>query len=84
MVASGAIVGFFVYALLRLLKTSSDILFSGNVDLTKIFPFLGNTQLQVLSVIASFLLLGSHVVMAILVKERILLSSIDVTGFVEC
>lgn len=64
MVAIGAIVGFFV----------------GNVDLPKILPFLGNTQLQVLSIVASLLLLGSHLVMAIMVKEKILLPDTDRTG----
>lgn len=67
-----------------LVKFCSYTSSSGNVDLTKIFPFLGNTQLQVLSVIASLLLLGSHLVMAVVVKEKILLSSKDVTGYVDC
>ena len=48
---------------------------SGNIDLTRIFPFLGGTQLEVLAVIVSLLLLAGHVTMAVLVKERVLLKS---------
>ncbi|KAJ2914560.1 hypothetical protein MD484_g5815, partial [Candolleomyces efflorescens] len=59
MLGVGSVVGFFV----------------GNVDLTRVFPFLGGTQLEVLSVVVSFMLLAGHVVMAGLVKERILLKS---------
>ena len=48
---------------------------SGNVDLTRILPFLGNTQLEVLSVVVSLLLLAGHLIMAIMVKERVLLKT---------
>jgi hypothetical protein len=48
---------------------------SGNIDLTRVFPFLGGTQLEVLSVVVSLMLLLGHVMMAGLVKERILLKS---------
>ncbi|KAF9441266.1 hypothetical protein P691DRAFT_779866 [Macrolepiota fuliginosa MF-IS2] len=64
MMAIGAVVGFF----------------AGNVDLTKTFPFFGKSQVQTLCVVASFLLFGSHLVTAVLVKERILLPNPDVTG----
>jgi len=47
----------------------------GNIDLPRIFPFLGKSQLQVLSVVVSILLLGGHIVMASLVKEKVLLKS---------
>ncbi|TFK21002.1 sucrose transporter [Coprinopsis marcescibilis] len=57
MLGVGSVVGFFV----------------GNVNLTKTFPFFGKTQLQVLSVIVSIFLLVGHIVMAICVKERVLL-----------
>lgn len=46
--------------------------FSGNINLPRILPFLGKTQLEVLSVIVSLLLLAGHLLMAILVKERVL------------
>ncbi|KAJ2923915.1 hypothetical protein H1R20_g13179, partial [Candolleomyces eurysporus] len=59
MLGVGSVVGFFV----------------GNIDLTRIFPFLGSTQLEVLSVVVSLLLLAGHIAMAFLVKERILLKS---------
>jgi hypothetical protein len=48
---------------------------SGNIDLTRILPFLGNTQLEVLSVVVSLLLLAGHLIMAIMVKERVLLKT---------
>lgn len=48
---------------------------SGNVDLTHVLPFLGDTQLEVLSVVVCLLLLAGHLVMAIMVKERVLLKS---------
>ncbi|KAF5384381.1 hypothetical protein D9615_003131 [Tricholomella constricta] len=57
----GAVVGFFV----------------GSIPLPAMFPFLGTTQLQVLSVIVSVLLFGGHLTMTICVKERVLLRSID-------
>ncbi|KAF6760581.1 sucrose transporter [Ephemerocybe angulata] len=57
MLGVGSVVGFFV----------------GNVDLTRVFPVFGKTQLEVLSVVVSFLLLAGHLAMAFLVKERVLL-----------
>ena len=48
---------------------------SGNLDLTRILPFLGNTQLEALSVVVSLLLLVGHLVMAGMVKERVLLKT---------
>ncbi|TEB23029.1 MFS general substrate transporter [Coprinellus micaceus] len=59
MLGIGSVVGFFV----------------GNIDLTRILPFLGNTQLEVLSVVVSLLLLAGHLIMAIMVKERVLLKT---------
>lgn len=59
MLGVGSVVGFFV----------------GNIDLIRIFPFLGDTQLEVLSVVVSILLLAGHLVMSILVKERVLLKT---------
>jgi solute carrier family 45, member 1/2/4 len=50
-------------------------MFSGNVDLTNILGWIGETQLKILSVVASLLLIGTHGVTATLVKERILVSS---------
>ncbi|KAF9525301.1 major facilitator superfamily domain-containing protein [Crepidotus variabilis] len=64
MLGLGSVVGFFV----------------GNINLPKILPFLGHTQLQVLSVVVSFLLLAGHLIMAVSVKERVLLKSVDVDG----
>ncbi|KAG5653717.1 hypothetical protein H0H81_011122 [Sphagnurus paluster] len=61
MLGVGAVVGFFV----------------GTIPLTSMFPFLGTTQLQVLSVIVSLLLLGGHLIMIFFVKERVLLKSTE-------
>ncbi|KAI0088334.1 major facilitator superfamily domain-containing protein [Irpex rosettiformis] len=49
--------------------------FIGNVDMTKVFPFLGNTELEVLSVVGSLLLIASHVATAVNVKEKVVVSS---------
>ena len=59
MLGVGSVVGFFV----------------GNINLPSILPFLGKSQLQVLSVVVSLLLLGGHLVTAGLVKERVLLKN---------
>ncbi|PPQ81361.1 hypothetical protein CVT25_015468 [Psilocybe cyanescens] len=64
MLGVGSVVGFFV----------------GNIDLPRLLPFLGKSQLQVLSVVVSLLLLGGHVFMAILVKEKVLLKSFSADG----
>lgn len=55
---------------------------SGNVDLPRILPFLGRTQLQVLSVVVSVLFLVGHLVMAVFVKERVLLNDSPGVGYV--
>lgn len=55
--------------------------FRGNINLPKILPFLGRSQLQVLSVVVSFLLLAGHLLMATLVKERVLLKTSNVDGY---
>ncbi|KIL68411.1 hypothetical protein M378DRAFT_120453 [Amanita muscaria Koide BX008] len=57
MLGIGSVIGFFV----------------GNINLRNILPFLGKTQLEVLSVIVSVLLLSGHVLMSFLIKERVLL-----------
>ncbi|KAL4076685.1 major facilitator superfamily domain-containing protein [Scleroderma yunnanense] len=59
MLAIGSVVGFYV----------------GNINLPALFPFLGNVQLEVIAVIASVLLIGTHLWTAWSVKERILLST---------
>ena len=46
---------------------------SGNVDLTHVLFFLGNTQLQILSFLTSFLLATAHFSTSWAVTERILL-----------
>jgi hypothetical protein len=65
MLGVGSVVGFFV----------------GNINLPSILPFLGKSQLQVLSVVVSLLLLGGHLVTAGLVKERVLLKN-NIDGYV--
>jgi solute carrier family 45 protein 1/2/4 len=56
--------------------------FVANINLPRIFPFLGKAQLEVLSVIASVLLLSTHLLTAYSVKERVLVSSVHPTkGF---
>ncbi|KAF8994064.1 major facilitator superfamily domain-containing protein [Cyathus striatus] len=64
MLGVGSVIGFFV----------------GNINLPAYFPFLGKSQLQVLSVVVSVLLLAGHLVMAFLVKEKVLLKQTTDTG----
>lgn len=52
----GSVIGFFV----------------GNVDLTVSLPFFGSTQLEILCVITSALLLASHCITVLNVSERVL------------
>ncbi|KDQ54090.1 hypothetical protein JAAARDRAFT_136172 [Jaapia argillacea MUCL 33604] len=47
--------------------------FVGNIDLTAIFPMLGKTQLEVLSIITITLLIIPHLTMSYCVKEKVLL-----------
>ncbi|KAF8497455.1 MFS general substrate transporter [Russula emetica] len=49
--------------------------FFGGINMPSLFSFFGRTQLQVLSVVGSVILIGSHVTTLTAVKERILLSS---------
>ncbi|KAF9072613.1 major facilitator superfamily domain-containing protein [Rhodocollybia butyracea] len=49
--------------------------YAGNLDLPSLFPIFGHTELQILSVLVSFILLGSHIVVASSVRERVLLKS---------
>jgi solute carrier family 45 protein 1/2/4 len=48
---------------------------SGGIDLPSLLPFLGHTQLEVLSVIGTIILIGTHLATITSVKERVLLSS---------
>ncbi len=43
--------------------------------MTKVLPFLGDTELEVLSVVGSFLLIAAHITTAVNVKERVVVSS---------
>lgn len=45
----------------------------GNINLLSLFPFLGKTQLQVLSFLTSVVLMVTHGLTAYSVKERVLL-----------
>lgn len=76
MLGVGSVVGFFMLALLSYHISYAHVLliYSGNINLPRILPFLGKTQLEVLSVVVSLLLLFGHMTMATLVKERILCS----------
>ena len=78
MLGVGSVVGFFVcvFSGIASLHTNLRILpSSGGVDLPKTFPMFGKSQLQVLTVIASSLLLFGHLVMAWMVKEKVLIKS---------
>ncbi|KAJ7216334.1 hypothetical protein GGX14DRAFT_604390 [Mycena pura] len=51
--------------------------FVGNLDLPSFLPFLGSSELQVLSVIVSVLLLAGHFTTAAMVNEKVLVRSIE-------
>ncbi|KAJ6449752.1 major facilitator superfamily domain-containing protein [Mycena sanguinolenta] len=61
MLGVGGVVGFFV----------------GNLDLPDLLPFLGSSELQVLSVLVVSLIIGGHLVTALLVKEAVLVRTDD-------
>ena len=48
---------------------------SGNLDMTKVLPFLGNTELEVLSVVGAFLLVLTHAATAYCVKEKVVVDT---------
>lgn len=83
MLGVGSVVGFFVYVL-PLSSAQAFLIksFRGNIDLTRLLPFLGKTQLEALSVVVSLLLLGCHLLTAGSVKEKILLKSPSSDGWV--
>ncbi|KAH9077749.1 MFS general substrate transporter [Lactarius deliciosus] len=49
--------------------------FFGGINLPSLFPFFGSTELEVLSVVGSIILIGTHLTTVTSVKERILLTS---------
>ncbi|KAI0365167.1 MFS general substrate transporter [Pilatotrama ljubarskyi] len=49
--------------------------FIGNVDMTAVFPFFGDTELEVLAVVGSFLLLMTHGITAFCTKERVVVAT---------
>ncbi|KAJ4480223.1 major facilitator superfamily domain-containing protein [Lentinula aciculospora] len=49
--------------------------FAGNLDLPSLLPIFGHTELQILSVVVSIVLLGSHILVAASVSERVLVKS---------
>ncbi|KAI1790011.1 MFS general substrate transporter [Ganoderma leucocontextum] len=51
--------------------------FIGNIDMTAVFPFLGNTELEVLAVVGSLLLLITHAITAFCTKENIVVPTRD-------
>lgn len=83
MLGVGSVVGFFMSALLsyRISTLIHFLLSSGNINLPRILPFLGKTQLEVLSIVVSLLLLAGHLAMAVLVKERVLCTKSEGKSF---
>ncbi|KAH9857374.1 MFS general substrate transporter [Lenzites betulinus] len=49
--------------------------FIGNIDMTAVFPFLGDTELEVLAVVGSLLLLSTHLVTATFTKEKVVVAT---------
>lgn len=76
MLGFGSVAGYFMYVD----PSNSPCSFvhqypSGNVDMTAVFPIFGNTELEVLAVVGSLLLLITHSVTAFCTKEKIVVSS---------
>ncbi|KAJ7468281.1 major facilitator superfamily domain-containing protein [Mycena galericulata] len=61
MLGFGSLVGFFV----------------GNLNLPSFLPFLGSSELQVLSVIVSVLIIAGHLTTAVLVKEKVYVRTVE-------
>ncbi|EIW74070.1 MFS general substrate transporter [Coniophora puteana RWD-64-598 SS2] len=59
MLAVGSVAGFYI----------------GNIDLTRIFPILGDEELEVLTALAAILLLATQAITCFCTKERVLVSS---------
>lgn len=74
----GSVAGFFVCVShhLHLPFGHATYIFDdrGNIDLTKILPFLGKTQLQVLCVLTGASLIGAHGMTSVSVTEKVLVS----------
>ncbi|KAI0640369.1 hypothetical protein C8Q79DRAFT_921838 [Trametes meyenii] len=49
--------------------------FIGNVDMTAVFPFLGDTEPEVLAVVGSFLLLVTHGITSFCTKEKVVMAT---------
>ena len=49
--------------------------YRGNIELATVFPFLGNTEIQIVSALSAFLLLATQGATAASVREKVLLSS---------
>ncbi|KAI0267318.1 major facilitator superfamily domain-containing protein [Gloeopeniophorella convolvens] len=49
--------------------------FFGGINMPSLLPFLGSTELEVLSVVGSAILIGAHLTTITAVKERVLLAS---------
>jgi ABC-type glycerol-3-phosphate transport system permease component len=60
---------------LALIVIPDSSILSGNFDLTGILGWIGETQLKILTVVASFLLTATHLTTAFMVKEKILVAS---------
>lgn len=76
MLGIGSVAGYFVYVpRVSFHETLRLTWRRGNVDMTKVFPFLGDTELEVLSVVGSFLLVVTHFLTAYFVKEKVVVDS---------
>lgn len=76
MIGIGSVLGFFVcVSSTRATQNLSDLLFRGNMDLPEVMPFFGDSQLKVLSVVLSIILLSAHFLVCTCVKERVLLKN---------
>ena len=76
MLGFGSVAGYFMYVISSIpLSICVHQHPRGNIDMTAIFPFFGTTELEVLAVVGSFLLLITHAVTAFCTKEKIVVSS---------
>jgi solute carrier family 45 protein 1/2/4 len=84
MLGLGGVSGFFMSVALPSIQFAAHFgFFSGNLDLPRMFPFLGTQELQVLSFLASFFLIAVQCITCIFVKEKVLVSTMYVF-FIFC
>lgn len=79
MLGIGSVAGYFVFVVFSITRVIHHAhvfsLSSGNVDMTRVFPFFGDTELEVLVVVGALLLIFTHGITAFCVKEKVVVAT---------